>query len=111
MSIAECNADDVRAAMARFDAEMRDSSDWANWNEKKNHKFAFVEQARHYPMKEIISMASGTSKDDFSGGEEAIRFAKKLGFDVEALHLPSEGETAIALHELLLAASLARTMN
>ena len=43
MSIAECNADDVRAAMARFDAEMRTSSDWAYWVEKKNHKFAFVE--------------------------------------------------------------------
>ena len=42
-------------------------------------------------------MASGTSKDDFSGGEVAIRFAKKLGFDVEALHLPSEAETAMAL--------------
>ena len=103
MSIASCTADDVRAAMARFDAEMRTSPDWANWDEKKNHKFAFLEQGRRYPMKEIISMASGTSKDDFNGGEEAIRYAKKLGFDVEALHLPSEGETATALHDLLLA--------
>jgi MoxR-like ATPase len=103
MSIAECNADDVRTAMARFDAEMRTSPDWANWDEKKNHKFAFIEQGRRYPMKEIISIASGTPKDDFSGGEEAIRYAKKLGFDVEALHLPSEGETTTALHDLLLA--------
>src|SRR5262245_32909283 len=105
MSIAECNADDVRAAMSRFDAEMRALPDWANWDEKKNHKFAFVENGRRYPMKEIISLASGTSKDDFSGGEEAIRFAKNLGFDVEALHLPPEGETAMALHDLLLASN------
>src|SRR5262245_18403155 len=100
MSIADCDAADIRAAMARFDADMRTSPEWAKWDEKKNHKFAFLEQGRRYPMKEIISMASGTPKDDFSGGEETIRCAKKLGFDVEALHLPSEGETAIALHDL-----------
>jgi len=103
MSIAACTEGDVRNAMLRFDAEIRSLPEWAQWDEKKNHKFAFVDEGRRYPMKEIISMASGTPKDEFSGGEEAIRFAKKLNLGVEALHLPSEAETTIALHDLLLA--------
>ena len=49
-------------------------------------------------------MATGTPKTEFSGGEESIRFANKLGLHIEALRLPSETETAIALHELLLSA-------
>jgi hypothetical protein len=36
-------------------------------------------------MKEVISMATGTSKADFSGGEESIRFANKLGLAVEVV--------------------------
>jgi MoxR-like ATPase len=103
MTIGPSTEGDVRKAMQRFDLEMRDTAEWRQWEENNNHKFAFVSNGRHYPMKEVISMATGTPKSDFSGGEEAIRFAKKLSFDVEALRLPSEAEIGIALHESLLA--------
>jgi hypothetical protein len=76
MTIAPSTADAVRKAMQRFDVEMRDTPEWRHWEEDKNHKLAFVSDDRRYPMKEVISMATGTPKTDFSGGEEAIRFAK-----------------------------------
>ena len=104
MTIGPCTADDVQKAMQRFDLEMRDTPEWRQWEGDKNHKLAFVSNGRRYPMKEVISMATGTPKTDFSGGEESIRFANKLRLNVEALRLPSETETAVALHELLLSA-------
>ena len=102
MAIRTGTADDVLNAMRLFDEELRDTPDWLDWEEKKNHKFAFRESDRLYPMKEIISMATGTPKGDFSGGEESIRFASKLGFDVDALRLPNFAATKSALHDLAL---------
>jgi len=102
MAIQSATPENIRDAMRRFDAEMRNMPDWLDWEDKKTHKFAFHENDRLYPMKEIISLATGTPKDEFSGGEEAIRYALKLGFDVEALRLPSEPEVRLALHDLLL---------
>lgn len=102
MTIQSGTPDDIRNAMQRFDAELRNTSDWQGWEERKNHKFALHENDRQYPMKEIISMATDTPKDDFSGGAEALRFATKLGFNVEALRLPNFAETKSALHDLAL---------
>jgi hypothetical protein len=104
MTIGPATADDVQKAMQRFDLETRDTPEWRQWEKDKSNKFAFVWNGRLYPMKEVISKATGTPKTDFSGGEESIRFANKLGLIVEALRLPSETETAIALHEFLLSA-------
>jgi hypothetical protein len=103
MTIRPSTKEDLQHAMERFDAEMRDAAEWRDWERNNSHKFAFVLNGRRYPMKEVISMATGTPKDDFSGGEEAISFADKLGLDVEALRLPSEAEVATALHDVLLA--------
>jgi hypothetical protein len=104
MAISTSTKEAVQKAMQRFDLEIRDTAEWLQWEQKNNHKFAFVYNDRRYPMKEVISIATGTPKEDFSGGEEAIRFAERLGFEVEALHLPAEAEIAAALHDLLLEA-------
>jgi hypothetical protein len=57
----------VHKAMQRFDLEMRDTAEWHDWEQKNTHKFAFVRDGRRYPMKELISLATGTPKADFSG--------------------------------------------
>ena len=79
MTIGPATSSDIRNAMQRFDAELRDTADWKNWEDNNSYKFALIDDhGRRYPMKEVISMATGTPKADFSGGDEAIRFAKKL---------------------------------
>jgi hypothetical protein len=85
MTIGPCTTDDVQNAMQRFDLEMRDTPEWRQWEDDKNNKFAFVSNGRRYPMKEVISIATGTPKTDFRGGEESIRFANKLRLNVDEL--------------------------
>jgi hypothetical protein len=87
----------------RFDREERNSPKWRDWETKENHKYAIVHDGRLYPVKEIVSLASGAPTSSFSGGAQANGLVRKVGFNVEALHLPTEREVQIALHELLLA--------
>jgi hypothetical protein len=53
----------------------------APWNLLEGMKFISAKSSRYR-----------TPKDDFDGGEESIRFATKPGFNIEAMHLPSEAE-------------------
>src|SRR5262249_32640134 len=59
-------------------------------------------QNKLYPVKQIISIATGASVASFSGGREANNYVIDRGFKVELIQLPTESETRIALHELLL---------
>jgi hypothetical protein len=89
-------------SMARFDREERDSPKWHGWETKQNFKYAIVHDGRRYPVKEIISLATDTLVSNFSGGAQANGLVKKAGFNIEALHFPTENEVQLALHELLL---------
>jgi hypothetical protein len=89
-------------AMARFDREERDSAKWRGWETKKKFKYAIIHEQRLYPVKEIISLATGVPTSDFGGGAQANSTVRKIGLTVEALHLPGEDKVQIALHELLL---------
>lgn len=93
----------ILEAMARFDQENRHSPTWTDWETKKNFGYAIVHDGRRYPVKEIISIATGTSASSFSGGRTTNSRVQKVGLDVEALHMPPESEVRVALHELLLA--------
>ncbi|NLJ40746.1 MAG: HNH endonuclease, partial [Clostridiales bacterium] len=57
-------------AMKRFDEEHRNNADWLNWQNNKNHKYAIQRDGRLYPVKQIISMATGQPVSSFSGGDE-----------------------------------------
>lgn len=102
MAIGPCTPEDIRSSMEHFDRKLRDTEDWRGWEEKQNHKYAFNENGKLYPMKEIISRATGTPRKDFNGGTESIKFARDLGFSAVALRLPSVAETKAAIHDLLL---------
>ena len=56
-------------AMTRFDLDLRHTPDWANWEQNKAHRYAIDHEGRHYPVKQIISLATGMSVSEFSGGE------------------------------------------
>ena len=51
----------------------------------------------------MIALAAGVPVASFSGGVEANSYLKQRGFEIEPLHLPTETEIKIGLHELLLA--------
>jgi MoxR-like ATPase len=103
MAIPPATSDQLEAAMVDFDRNLRDSSAWYGWEERKNHLYAIRWRDQFYPVKQIISMATGFDVGSFSGGDEANTFVAALGYEIEALHLPSQPETQAALHELLIA--------
>jgi 5-methylcytosine-specific restriction protein A len=78
----------IQEAMARFDRELRDTPEWVSWTENKAHKYAIKAQGRLDPVKQILSLATGTPVADFSGGEgagQANSSVRNLGFEVVSL--------------------------
>ena len=96
MAIPPVAADQISSAMARFDAELRTTSQWAEWENHRSHRYAIKKDGKLYPVKQIISMATGAALDSFSGGSEANHYVKERGFEIELLQLPTESETRIA---------------
>ena len=88
MAIANVPAKALYDAMGRFDRGLRGTPDWADWQENRTHRYAIEHDGRRYPVKQIISMATGTSVSDFSGGRaagDANHYAVSRGFTVVRL--------------------------
>jgi len=83
MAIPEVPKQQIDGALARFDDELRDSSEWTGWQDKRNHRYAIERDGRLYPLKEIIRQATGYTK--FSGGLMAAKYVEKHGFEVVPL--------------------------
>jgi predicted HNH restriction endonuclease len=74
--------------MARFDQELRDAPDWSGWEKNKAHLYAIEHQGKHYPVKQIVSLATGMPVADFSGGQaagDANLFVASRGFAIVEL--------------------------
>ncbi len=78
-------------AMKRFDKEYRNNADWLNWQNNKNHKYAIQRDGRLYPVKQIISMATGQPVSSFSGGDESNNYLANKGFKI--VNVSPENET------------------
>jgi hypothetical protein len=102
MELPSVSADTISRAMNQFDSELRTSSQWKGWEQNQSHRYAIKKSDRYYPVKQIISMATGVSVSSFHGGAAANNYLLERGFEIEPMHLPTESETRIALHELLL---------
>jgi predicted HNH restriction endonuclease len=88
MPIANVPAEALRAAMGRFDRELRNTPDWADWEQNKAHRHAIEHYGRRYPVKQIVSMATGTPVSDFSGGQaagDANQYVTACGFPIVEL--------------------------
>jgi hypothetical protein len=82
--------------MDEFDTQLRAAPEWADWESNRNYEYAVVRADQRYPVKQIVSMATGTPKTQFGGGPEANSFVQKLGFTVEpARDTPSTGNKQI----------------
>lgn len=74
--------DQVLTALHDFDAVYPDENDYDNWREKKTYIYALVHGERLYPPKHILSVVSGISTQEFSGGDQTNRVFQQLGFTV-----------------------------
>jgi 5-methylcytosine-specific restriction protein A len=79
----------VLAAMRKFDRELRSTPDWANWDARKNHLYALLHEGKKYPVKEVVSVATGIPVGQLYGGEghgHANTFFRGLPFRIISLH-------------------------
>lgn len=79
------SAENILSAMVSFDKEHRASPEWLCWEENKAHKYAILHNSRIYPVKKIISLATGVPVSEFSGGREANGYVEGRGFKVVSL--------------------------
>jgi 5-methylcytosine-specific restriction protein A len=85
----DVSVNQVISAMDRFDAEFSSDPEWLDWSSKESFKYAIFHNFNIYPVKQIVSMATGVSKDSFSGGDQANNFIKAKGFKVVELRNPT----------------------
>lgn len=82
MAIPNVSGEKVIQALEEFDEKYRGGYRWDNFIEKKNHKYAIKYQNKCYPVKKVISLATGVHISTFSGGNEANDYIRKLGFEI-----------------------------
>jgi hypothetical protein len=71
MTIPDSTPDAVIEAIRRSDKDFRDTAEWQKWKEDANYKYAIEYEERLYPVKKILSLATGVPVNEFSGGAEA----------------------------------------
>jgi serine/threonine protein kinase len=82
----------VLNAMRHFDEELRQTSRWLRWEASAAHQYAVENDGRRYPVKQILSRASGLPTGAFTGGPEACSRFRDHGFEIVELH-PEPGPT------------------
>jgi 5-methylcytosine-specific restriction enzyme B len=82
MALPATTREDIVRALSLFDAKMRNAEEWSGWEGRENHKWAVLHAGRQYPVKEIISLATGSPVGDFSGGAESNEYLEALGLSV-----------------------------
>lgn len=69
-------------ALARYDTDFRDDPAQQGWETHGNQKFAIEHEGKLYPVKKVVSLATGVPLGEFSGGEESNGFVRTRGFQV-----------------------------
>ncbi len=87
--------DSVLKAMREFDSQYQATEDYDNWMSKGNYRYAVRHGEHLYPVKRILSDAITIPTSEFSGGENANRVFRELGFQVIAK--PVTGATPSAV--------------
>lgn len=102
----DISKDDIRRAIQLFDATYRDSPGWRDWETKRNHIHAIEHGDKLYPVKMIVSLASGLPRTElnggFAGGSAANPVVDKLGFKLVRLRPPRPRNPAWSRDERIL---------
>ena len=68
MALPPVSRDSLIDALRGFDREERNKEEWQGWQMNANYEHAIQFERQLYPVKQIISLATGMPKDSFSGG-------------------------------------------
>src|SRR5690554_2878605 len=82
MAIPDVNRNKIEEAFKYYDENLRDTEEWKNFMERKNHKYAIKYSDKLYPVKKIINIATGAHVSTFSGGDEANNYIKDKDFEI-----------------------------
>jgi predicted HNH restriction endonuclease len=88
MPIPNVPAEALRDAMGQFDRQLRGAPEWADWEQNRAYRYAIEQEGQRYPVKQIISIATGMPVSEFSGGEasgDANQYITARGFTVVEL--------------------------
>lgn len=88
----EASRDELLQAMDLFDQTCRDADEWAGWEQNRTYKYAIEKEERRYPVKKIVSLATGIPVNDFSGGVDpghANEVVERTGLKVISLERPT----------------------
>jgi len=96
-SLPETTRSEILQAFQRFDKQKRGEDRWDDWQSSGSYNYAIEHEGRLYPVKEIVSMATGRSNQSFHT-KQAISYLDDRGFDVARLRKQSLRE---ALEEVL----------
>lgn len=83
--IPDVSNDELQAAMMLFDTELRLNEEWKDWTNKKNFRYAIFHNNKLYPVKTVVSLATGIPVSDFSGGGRSNSYVSKRGLSVITL--------------------------
>lgn len=78
----EKSRDEILKAMNQFDKDLRNRKEWKNWEQNENQLYAIEYKDRRYPVKKIISMATGVPVSTFTGGKPSNDYIHERGFEV-----------------------------
>ena len=89
MKWSDLTHESVLEAINVFDDELRDTAEWKRWMENNAYQYAIEHDSKLYPVKKIVSLATGETVGDFSGGRasgQANELVKRVGFNIVNLH-------------------------
>ena len=86
MPLPDVSAEALKDALQRFDVEFRATAEYADWESDLAYKFAIDLDGKRYPVKKVISIATGVPTNQFSGGPETNGYVVQRGFSVVELH-------------------------
>lgn len=81
----------LEEALRHFDATLRASSEWRDWETNAAQRFALVHNGLRYPPKKIISLATGVPVSKFSGGRQSNEYLRQRGFEVVSIDRDDSG--------------------
>ena len=92
VSLPDVSKEALIQAMEQFDHDYRSTDEWREWDKKPNQKYAIDYNNQYYPPKMIISLATGVSRNQFSGGSQSNEFLRQRGFSIVPLNTDDEDE-------------------
>ena len=85
MPIPPVDAQAITQAMQTFDTEFRHTDEYKDWQSNEAQLWAVEFNDQLYPPKKIVSLATGTSVNSFSGGQETNKYLSDRGFPIKRI--------------------------